>query len=30
MVDEAKHGRDAFINKREPEFSDPKKFPRLG
>lgn len=30
MVDEAKHGRDAFLQKREPEFSDPKQFPRKG
>ncbi len=30
MVDEAKHGRDAFLEKRQPEFADPKKFPRRG
>ena len=30
MVDESKHGRDAFLQKREPEFSDPKQFPRNG
>ena len=30
MVDEAKPGRDAFLQKREPEFSDPKQFPRNG
>ncbi len=30
MVDEAKHGRDSFLRKREPAFSDPKQFPRLG
>ncbi len=30
MVDEAKHGRDSFLQKREPAFSDPKQFPRLG
>ncbi len=30
MVDEAKHGRDSFLNKTEPQFADPKQFPRNG
>lgn len=30
MVDEGKEGRNAFLEKREPEYSDTKKFPRLG
>ena len=30
MVDEAKHGRDAFLEKRQPEYADPTKFPRKG
>ncbi len=30
MVEEGKEGRNAFLEKREPEYSDTKKFPRLG
>jgi naphthoate synthase len=30
MVDEAKEGRDAFLEKREPAYADTKKFPRIG
>ena len=30
MVDEGKEGRNAFLEKREPAYSDTKKFPRLG
>ncbi len=30
MSDEGKEGRNAFLEKREPEYSDPRKFPRRG
>lgn len=30
MVDEAKEGRDAFLEKREPAYSDTKRYPRIG